>query len=170
MNTPTTLRLIFDVEYNLNGETVQEISTRLERAAFHAVGEGLLTGDTRAEVETYGVTVAEVPPALSEEDLSNFMLKQIENGQLELGDIPVRLARFGLMEPGAFVSEMRERMEMAAGEANEDCGRAPLFHNAAVCTTRYLISPPSARLLRAMGRGMQTNSVRISSTDNRTFA
>lgn len=116
----TTLRLIFDVEYNLNGEAVQELSKRLERAAFHAVSEGLLTGETEAEVENYGVTVSAVPPALSEEDLSKFMLKRIEDGQLELEDIPVRLARYGLMEPGAFVSEMRERMEMAAEEAIED--------------------------------------------------
>jgi hypothetical protein len=41
------------------------------------------------------------------------------------------------------------------------CGRSPLFHSAAVCNTRYLIGPPSGLSLRVMGRGMQTNSVRI---------
>jgi hypothetical protein len=49
-------------------------------------------------------------------------------------------------------------------------GRSPLFQSAAVCNTRYLIGPPSGRSLRVMGRGTQTNSVRISSADNRTFA
>jgi len=33
--------------------------------------------------------------------------------QLALEDIPIRLARYGLMEPNAFVDEMRERMELA---------------------------------------------------------
>ena len=50
------------------------------------------------------------------------------------------------------------------------CGRSPLFHSAAVCNTRYLMGPPSGLSLREMGRGMQTNSVRISATDNCTFA
>ena len=50
------------------------------------------------------------------------------------------------------------------------CGRCPPFHSAAVCNTRYRMGPPSGLSLRAMGRGMQTNSVRISSADNLTFA
>src|SRR5581483_2175767 len=50
------------------------------------------------------------------------------------------------------------------------CGRSPLFHSAAVCTTRYLIGPPSGLPLLTMGRGMQTNSVRISRADKRTLA
>jgi hypothetical protein len=48
--------------------------------------------------------------SLSEDDLAKFMLQRIENGDLALEDIPVRLARYGLMEPSAFVAEMRERM------------------------------------------------------------
>src|ERR1041384_1538550 len=50
------------------------------------------------------------------------------------------------------------------------CGRSPLFHRAAVCTVRYLSGPPSSFSLRVIGRGMQTNSVRITSADKRTFA
>ena len=50
------------------------------------------------------------------------------------------------------------------------CGRSPLLQSAAVCSTRYRMGPPSGRSLRVMGRGTQTNSVRISSADNRTFA
>ena len=49
--------------------------------------------------------------SMSEDELADFMLKRIENGQLELEDIPVRLARYGLMEPQQFMDEMRERME-----------------------------------------------------------
>src|SRR5262249_3771696 len=49
-------------------------------------------------------------------------------------------------------------------------GRSPLLHSAALSATRYRRRPPSGLALRVMGRGMQTNSVRISSADNRTFA
>jgi hypothetical protein len=51
-----------------------------------------------------------------------------------------------------------------------NCGRSPVSHSEAVCSTRYRIGPPSGLSLRVMGRGMQTNSVRISSPDNWTFA
>jgi len=50
------------------------------------------------------------PERLSEEVVADFMLQRIENGDLALEDIPVRLARYGSMEPNAFVDEMRERM------------------------------------------------------------
>ncbi len=50
------------------------------------------------------------------------------------------------------------------------CGRSPLSHSEAVCSTRYRMGPPSGLSLRVMGRGTQTNSVRISWADNWTFA
>jgi len=50
------------------------------------------------------------------------------------------------------------------------CGRSPLPHSAEVCSTRYRMGPPSGLSLRSMGRGTQTNSVRISSAVSRTFA
>lgn len=53
------------------------------------------------------------PDPLPEEALADFMRQRIENGDLSLDDIPVRLARYGLMAPNAFVDEMRERMELA---------------------------------------------------------
>lgn len=52
----------------------------------------------------------------SEEDLVEFMLQRIEGGALPLKDIPLRLVRYGLMEPSDFVAEMRERMDMAKGD------------------------------------------------------
>ena len=55
----------------------------------------------------------------SEDELAGVMLQRIENGDLALEDIPVRLARYGLMEPNAFVDEMRERMEMAKEDTEQ---------------------------------------------------
>jgi len=48
---------------------------------------------------------ADTSLSLSEDEIADFML-----------NIPVRLARYGLSDPGAFVTEMRERMEMARNE------------------------------------------------------
>jgi len=46
---------------------------------------------------------------LSEDEVADFMLHRIENGDLALEDISVRLARYGLMEPSAFIGEMLSR-------------------------------------------------------------
>lgn len=61
-------------------------------------------------------TVA-LPDTLTEDELADFMRQRIED-EWDEEDIPVRLARFGLMEPSDFVSEMRERMEMAKEDRN----------------------------------------------------
>lgn len=47
---------------------------------------------------------------MPENEIAEFMLRRIENGDLALEDIPVRLAQYGLMDPVDFVDEMRERM------------------------------------------------------------
>lgn len=48
----------------------------------------------------------------SEDELAAFMRRRLENGELAAEDIPVRLARYGLMQPQSFVEEMCERMEL----------------------------------------------------------
>ncbi|MCW5230952.1 hypothetical protein D8B34_23650 [Verminephrobacter eiseniae] len=56
-----------------------------------------------------------LPEPLSEDALTDFLRQRVENGDLALDDLPLRLARYGLMEPAAFVDEMRERMASAQG-------------------------------------------------------
>ncbi len=107
------VRLTLDVTYDLNGENATEMVGRLRRMCERAIGEGMLTGETDAEVDKYSMDAVIQPEPLSEAELANFMLQRIENGDLALEDIPVRLARYGLMEPNTFVDEMRERMELA---------------------------------------------------------
>lgn len=51
------------------------------------------------------------PAELDEDEIADFMLQRIEDGNLALEDIPVRLARYGLMNPEQFCAEMQERME-----------------------------------------------------------
>ncbi len=116
--TPETVnaRLTLDVTYLLNGEAASELLARLERMCELAIGEGLLSGDTAAEVDTWSIDVSEVPSAADHEtleaEIAAFMQQRIEDGNLSAEDIPVRLARYGLMAPEAFADEMRERMGM----------------------------------------------------------
>lgn len=112
----TTVRLTLDVTYELNGVSAAEMASRLRKMCERAIGEGMLTGETAAEIEKYSMETATQPEALSEDELAEFMLERIESGSLALEDIPMRLARYGLMEPSAFIDEMRERMEMASEE------------------------------------------------------
>ena len=54
----TTLRLTLDVRYFLNGENAEEMARRLEQMCHHAIGEGMLTGETEAEVDEFSIDVA----------------------------------------------------------------------------------------------------------------
>lgn len=114
---PCRLRLTLDVTYDLAGESADEMRNRLCQVVEMAVGNGLLTGHTEATVEEHLVKVKEIPEPLTEKELADFMLRRIENQQIVLEDIPVRLARYGLMDPIEFVIEMRERLENEKEEA-----------------------------------------------------
>lgn len=105
------IRLTLDIDYDLNGEPASDMMTRLQNMVARAYGNGDLTQDTPAEVISHEVVAVERPEPLSEDRLSAFMLERIEEGQLSPEEIPLRLARYGLMEPADFISEMRERME-----------------------------------------------------------
>jgi len=110
--TPETVnaRLTLDVTYLLNGEAAREMLARLQRMCERAIGEGLLTGETAAEVDQYKISTGIMPEPLSEDELLTYMEGRIADGDLSLEDILHRLVRYGLMEPHAFVAEMRERM------------------------------------------------------------
>ncbi|HDR8947395.1 TPA: hypothetical protein QDA71_004427 [Burkholderia vietnamiensis] len=62
-------------------------------------------------MDEYTIDVSVPPAPLSEAEIADFMRLRIEDGNLAAEDIPTRLARYGLMAPDDFVSEMRERME-----------------------------------------------------------
>lgn len=106
------LRLTVDVQYDLNGEDPDVLVAYLEKMVARAIGDGLLTGASEAEVDTHAVRVDEVPETPDEDALTRCLADRLENGTFLLEDVPSRLARYGLMDPVAFVVEMRERMEM----------------------------------------------------------
>ena len=111
------VRLTVNVTYSLNRESAAEIIEHLRGACRRAIGVGMLTGETDTEVEEYSMDAVIQQESLSEKELADFMLQRIENGDLSLEDLPVRLVRYGLMEPNAFVDEMRERMKLAKDAA-----------------------------------------------------
>lgn len=52
---------MLDVLYDLNGTDINELRNRLHYIAQHAAGEGLMTGESEAEVDTWGSHVIEWP-------------------------------------------------------------------------------------------------------------
>ncbi|WP_304589961.1 hypothetical protein [Burkholderia anthina] len=69
MSETVNARLTLDVTYLLNREAPPELLARLERMCELAIGEGLLTGETAAEVDTWSVDVSEVPSTADRETL-----------------------------------------------------------------------------------------------------
>lgn len=113
-------RLTLDVSYVLNGEDPDDVLIRLHKRCERAIGDGMLTGETNAEVATWSIDVSVLPSAdvsdALEAEIAAFMQQRIEDGNLSAEDIPVRLASYGLMAPETFIAEMRERMEMVIGD------------------------------------------------------
>ena len=110
------MRLILDVTYNLNGENAVEMASNLRKMCNRAIGEGMLTGETDAEVDESDIRVMILPEPLNEDAIAEFMRQRIESGDLALEDIPNRLASYGLMEPQEFVIEVQERMKSAQAD------------------------------------------------------
>lgn len=65
--TPETdnARLTQDVTYLPNSEVAPEMLARLQRMCERSIGEGLLTGETAAEVDQYKIGVAIASESLS---------------------------------------------------------------------------------------------------------
>ncbi len=109
-NEQVRLRLSLDIRVDLNGTSQSIMEENLRTLVQHGIANGFLTGNTTAELVEHALAVTEYPET-TEEEIAEFMLQRIEDGDLELGDIPSRLARYGIMCPASFVLEMRERME-----------------------------------------------------------
>lgn len=110
------IRLVLDVSYQPNGVPIDVLRDHLTRMFERAIGDGILTGSTRAEVEKYSMEVKTISP-IDVEEIADFMLHCIEGSrELDLGEIPKRLAKYGLMDPTDFAIDMQERIEMAKEE------------------------------------------------------
>lgn len=95
--TTTRVRLILDVDFNLNGVTTEHVISNLRAMVERGIGEGMVTRG-EAELEQYSMTTQVVGELLSEDELLVFMQQRIENGELRADDVALRLARYGLMD------------------------------------------------------------------------
>jgi hypothetical protein len=104
------VRLTLDVTYVLNGEDPDGLLSHLHRQCMRAIGDGLLNGGSDAQVEQYAIDETVLPEPVPDDAISEYLNRRIADGDLSLEDIPDRLVCYGLMEPHAFIAEMRERM------------------------------------------------------------
>jgi hypothetical protein len=111
-NESSTLRLVIEVGYNLNGESIEQMKQQLQRLIQFGVGQGMLTAFSRTDIDHYSVEEVR-RPAISEEEIAAYFADQLENGHIDLCKVPDKLARYGLMDPSEFAMEMQERIEMA---------------------------------------------------------
>lgn len=61
MQKTNRLRLVLEVEYDLEDETIQTMAEHLQARLNHAIGNGMLSGDTSATVENYTASVTAIP-------------------------------------------------------------------------------------------------------------
>lgn len=105
-----SVRITIDINYNLGGASAEELLQSLKKTVEYHIDRGMLTGDTLVTVDSHNLQIGTKPAPLSEDVLAAYMESRIESSSLGLGDVPRKLAQYGLMEPDAFVSEMQERM------------------------------------------------------------
>lgn len=105
-----SLELTADVE--LNGLPAAVIEKNLRSMIDRAIGEGLITGYTEAEVDSYSVDVT-IDRHHLEDEIARWLSTQIEDGNLDLETMGQRLARYGLQMPSDFIAEIRERADLA---------------------------------------------------------
>lgn len=109
------LRLTLDLQYEPGAPMPSDRLATLVRQFQQALAAGL-QGASHHSIADNGdseLRLKQRPAPLTEAKLANFMRYRLENGDLTLNDLPTRLARYGLMEPDAFVEEMSERLAYA---------------------------------------------------------
>lgn len=92
-NDTLTLRLSLTVRYNLNGTAPRHLRNMMDTLPIHISGEGLLTGETSAEVEQYEASLTElhsapegVEPSQTETDTARAEWKEaVANESTRLG-------------------------------------------------------------------------------------
>jgi hypothetical protein len=121
------LQFRLDIVLDANGEDHDYLGQRINSAIAQAIGNGALTGDTAAEVDTHNAQMTLLTPgavALDEEIITKWLTMQIKDGHMELDRIPLLMARYALADPAQMREEIAERMQMQAEEAVEDLGYA----------------------------------------------
>lgn len=101
LKTKQRIRLVLEVDYELNGVTVDELKTNLQHLVSNGIGNGLLTGSSEAEVQHYTTDVQGIsidPPVLTQVDQDRFHNTYLLNGDdvdcfIEIGNMLLHLIR-----------------------------------------------------------------------------
>lgn len=102
-----------DVVLDANGEDHDYLGQRMNSELARAIGNGALTFDSDAEVETYNAQLTLMTPqaaALDEDQLAAWLSQQIEDGHIPIEDVARRMARYALSDPADMRGEFAERM------------------------------------------------------------
>jgi hypothetical protein len=59
MTEPARLRLVVEIQYDLDGTPIREMEDNLKDMVYHALGDGTITGNTPATVAGYHYAVEE---------------------------------------------------------------------------------------------------------------
>lgn len=131
------IRLILDVDFTLNGVSVMELQSNMERLVEHGIANGMLTQHSPAEVEQYKT---EVTPMLSEsraliddspnEASNDYRLSPDQKScWIGVGNISVHVIRYddcvevGLWANGAAGEEPMVMTQLSYSEVEEDLCR-----------------------------------------------
>ena len=128
---PTKIRIVLDVSCAGSvspAETVHVSVKNRIRSALNKEFQLVRLGPTISleAIRTHQAAVC------SPNKIEALLRTRIEDGDLSVEDIPSRLTRYGMMDPDEFVSEMRERMDMA--ESAEAEGRSDAGPGATECS------------------------------------
>ncbi len=129
---PVHVRVSIDVCFDANGERAEHLRARLEQALARAIGGGLLSGETTAEVDSYTTRVTTLTPeavALDHVVVSRWLMQRRKDSELDSGDLAELASRYALTsDRGSLLNELAERiddfkLERATGLDREDIGR-----------------------------------------------
>lgn len=112
-----SITLEVSANIDLNSTTAVELKAHMQAALARAIGDGLLTGFTSAEVEQYSAEVTINRHDTYDDEITRFLQGQIEDGHLDAESMAQRITRYGLMLPSDFIDEMQERATDSIPEA-----------------------------------------------------
>ena len=108
--TTTNITIEVSAAIDLNGYPKELLQRHMRQSIGHAIGDGLLTGHSEAEVDEYSAKVTMDRHDL-EDEITRYLAGQIEDGKLDAEGMARRLTRYGLMLPSDFTAENDERAE-----------------------------------------------------------
>ena len=103
-----TLHLDLTVDYTLNGVSTQRLQERVRTLINNAIQEGMLTGETEAEVDEWRMDTV-INPTHQHDDIRSHLQGRLESGNLPAENLAEKLAEYGLMPVSDFLDEMQER-------------------------------------------------------------